>query len=186
MTLKPASKTLATLIGVCVLALAATTATAQWQWVDKDGRKVFSDRSPPAEVQEKDILKRPAGATRAAAAATAAAPLADTGAAAKPVLAASAAASKASAPKLSGKDTELEAKKKKAEQDEAAKKKAEDEKVAKIKADNCERARSGLATLQSGVRMSSVNASGEREIYDDAKRASETKRAQEVIDSSCK
>lgn len=189
MTLKPVSKTLATLIGVCVLALATTTASAQWQWVDKDGRKVFSDRSPPADVQEKDILKRPAGAPRVATtAAAAAAPLADAGAgsAVKPALAASTPASKASAPKLSGKDTELEAKKKKTEQDEADKKKAEEEKVAKTKADNCERAKSGLATLQSGVRMSSVNASGEREIFDDAKRASETKRAQEVIDSSCK
>ena len=93
---------------------------------------------------------------------------------------------KSSAPKLSGKDTELEAKKKKADEEEAAKKKAEEDKVAKTKADNCERAKTGLATLQSGVRMSSVNAKGEREIYDDAKRASEAKRAQEVIDASCK
>ncbi len=97
-----------------------------------------------------------------------------------------AAAPKASAPKLSGKDAELEAKKKKADDEEAAKKKAEEEKVSKTKAENCERAKTGLATLQSGVRMASVNAKGEREIFDDAKRASETKRVQEVIDDSCK
>ncbi|MES2052695.1 MAG: DUF4124 domain-containing protein, partial [Pseudomonadota bacterium] len=51
MDFKSVSKTL-------VLALAGAsfslTALAQWQWLDKDGRKVFSDRSPPAEVQEKD------------------------------------------------------------------------------------------------------------------------------------
>lgn len=179
MTSKFASKSLALAIGFSALALCGTPALAQWQWVDKDGRKVFSDRSPPVEIQEKDILKRPAGATR-----TAAAPLVPDAAA--PGAAASAPAAKASVPKLSGKDTELEAKKKKAEDEEAAKKKAEAEKVAKTNADNCDRAKSGLATLQSGVRMSSVNAKGEREIYDDAKRASESKRAQDVIDSSCK
>ena len=157
-------------IGFSVLAFTATAALAQWQWVEKDGRKIFSDRPPPADIQEKDILKRPAGAPRAAVAAAAASP---------PGL-------KASAPKLSGKDAELEAKKKKADEEEAAKKKAEEDKAAKTRADNCERAKTGLATLQSGVRMSSVNAKGEREIYDDAKRAAETKRAQEVIDASCK
>ena len=39
-----------------LLALACTWATgafAQWQWLDKDGRKVFSDRPPPSEVPEK-------------------------------------------------------------------------------------------------------------------------------------
>jgi hypothetical protein len=180
MTSKPASKTLAMAIGFAVLAFTATTALAQWQWIEKDGRKIFSDRPPPADIQEKDILKRPPGAARAAAAA------ALTAEAAKPAIAASAPASKTSAPKLSGKDAELEAKKKKADEEEAAKKKAEEEKVAKTKAENCERAKTGLATLQSGVRMSSVNAKGEREIFDDAKRAAETKRAQEVIDASCK
>ena len=180
MTSKLASKTLAWAIGFSVLALTATTASAQWQWMDKDGRKVFSDRSPPAEIQEKDILKRPPGATRAAATATL------TAEAAKPSTAASTPVSKASAPKLSGKDPELEAKKKKADEEEVAKKKAEEDKVAKTRADNCDRAKTGLATLQSGVRMSSVNAKGEREIYDDAKRAAETKRAQEVIDANCK
>ena len=180
MTSKFASKSLALAIGFSVLALCGTPALAQWQWVDKDGRKVFSDRSPPVEIQEKDILKRPAGASRVAAA------VAVTPEATAPGAAASVPAAKASVPKLSGKDTELEAKKKKAEDEEAAKKKAEAEKVAKTNADNCDRAKSGLATLQSGVRMSSVNAKGEREIYDDAKRASESKRAQDVIDSSCK
>lgn len=183
MTSKLASKNLAVTIRTAVcfgtLALTAAVACAQWQWTDKDGRRVFSDRSPPADIQEKDILKRPPGANRAAALQTA-------DAAAKPANAASAPAAKASAPKLSGKDAELEAKKKKADEEEAAKKKVEEEKVAKNKAENCTRAKTGLATLQSGVRMSEVNAKGEREVFDDAKRAQETKRAQDVIDSNCK
>ena len=159
------------------------TASAQWQWVEKDGRKIFSDRPPPAEIADKNILKRPPGAPRAAAAPALITLGVEAVASAKPP---AAPASRASAPKLSGKDAELEAKKKKADEEEAAKKKAEEEKIAKAKAENCERAKTGLATLQSGVRMVSVNAKGEREVYDDAKRASETKRAQEVIDASCK
>lgn len=175
------------LLKVTMLVLALTgglltvTAHAQWQWTEKDGRKMFSDRPPPADIQDKDILKRPQGASRAS---RTAGPAEDeVTAAAKP---ASAPVRNASAPKLSGKDAELEAKKKKADDEEAAKKKVEEDKLAKAKAENCERAKSSLATLQSGVRMASTNAKGEREVYDDAKRQSETKRTQEIIDSSCK
>jgi hypothetical protein len=182
MTLKLTSKSATLVLAFCTLALTAISASAQWQWVEKDGRKIFSDRAPPAGIPDKDILKRPAGATLPATA-----PLLisspEAAAGSKPV---ASPAAKASAPKLSGKDTELEAKKKKAEEEEAAKKKAEEEKVAKAKAENCERAKSGLATIQSGVRLSAVNAKGEREVFDDARRASESKRAQEIIDSNCK
>jgi Domain of unknown function (DUF4124) len=157
-----------------------TTALAQWQWVDKDGRKVFSDRSPPADIEEKSILRRPSGSSVKS---IATAPAGEEGSA-KP--AAAAVTAKVAAPKVSGKDAELEARKKKADDEETAKKKAEDEKVAKSRADNCDRAKGGLATLQSGVRMASVGPNGERQIYDDAKRSAETQRAQELIDSNCK
>ena len=172
MTSKTTCYMLTLAFGFSVLALATTTALAQWQWVEKDGRKIFIDHAPPAEIQDKDILKRPAGAMR--------------GAAGPALNAASAPSQRASAPKPTGKDAELEAKKKKADDEEAAKKKAEEDKVAKNKADNCERAKTALATLQSGLRMASVNAKGEREVFDDAKREAETKRTQEVIDASCK
>lgn len=159
----------------------AAAAFAQWQWLEKDGRKVFSDRPPPAEIQDKDVIKRPSGAIRKAVTTDATTTAAT--AAGKP---ASAPALKASTPKLSGKDAELEAKKKKAEDEDAVKKKSDEDKMAQSKAENCERAKSSLATLQSGVRMASTNAKGEREIYDDAKRQIETKRTQDIIDSSCK
>lgn len=158
------------------------TAFAQWQWIDKDGRKVYSDRSPPADILEKNILKRPGGMARTAAAADPAPSAADPAAPA-----ASAPAGKASAPRLlSGKDKDLEAKKKQAETEEAAKKKAEEEKIAKAKAENCDNAKRNMATLQSGVRITAVNGKGEREGMDDTKRAAEVKRVQEAIDSSCK
>ena len=135
----------------------ALTAWAQWQWIDKDGRKVFSDRSPPAEIQEKNILKRPGNHQLV------------------PVSASAAALSKASAPRLSGKDAQLEARKRQAEA----------EKIEKARADNCERARKGLASFQSGVRIAIINAKGEREIMDDNARALETKRLQGIADSDC-
>lgn len=175
------------LLKTLVLALAAgsftAAAVAQWQWIDKDGRKVFSDRSPPADIPEKSILKRPAGSAARPAPAAEAPPAADAGAqggfAAAP-------APKASAPKLSGRDSELEARKKKAEEEENAKKKADEEKTNKARLESCARAKTAMTTLQSGVRMSSLNANGEREVFDDARRAAETKRVQDIIDSSCK
>lgn len=153
----------------------ALSAAAQWQWIGKDGRKVFSDRPPPADIQDKDILKQPGGRGGRASAAPAVTEVpAPTVAAAKP-----------NVPKISGKDAELEAKKKKLEEEEAAKKKAEEEKVAKAKTANCELAKKGLATFQSGVRVASTNAKGEREIMDDNARAAESKRVQAIVDRDC-
>ena len=168
---------------ILLLALAsgsfASTALAQWQWIDKDGRKVFSDRAPSTDIPQKNILKQPhQGGTAAQPASDATAP-AQTSATSAP-------AGKASAPKLSGKDAELEARKKQAEEQEAAKKKAEEETHAKARAENCERTKTGLTTLQSGVKMATTNANGEREILDDAARAVETKRLQGIIQSDCK
>jgi hypothetical protein len=140
---------------------------AQWQWVDKDGRKVFSDQAPPPGTPEKNIVKRPGQRT----------------AAPEPEAPASA---PAPAPKLSGKDKELEQKRKQAQADEEAKKKAQEEEIAKARADNCDRAKKGKAMLDSGVRISTMNAKGEREIMDDASRAAEAKRLEATIARDCK
>lgn len=147
-------------------------AQAQWQWIDKDGRKVFSDRAPPAEVQEKNILTRPG---------VRAAPVAATDEASSP-----APKTAASAPKISGVDRELQDKKKKSEDAEAAKRKAEDERVAQAKSENCARAKQAKASLDSGVRIARTSDKGEREVMDDAARAAEMKRIQSVIEADCK
>lgn len=164
-----------------VLGLAVTfSATAQWQWVDKDGRRVYSDRSPPADIPEKNILKQPAGAKRIATE-----PAPEATAAQTPPTAKMATPSAGYIPKVTGKDPLLIEKKKQAEEAEAAKKKAEEERVAKIKAENCVRAKQGLATFDSGVRVSVTNAKGEREIMDDAARAAEVKRLQGIVAAEC-
>lgn len=176
----------ALVLGLCFFSLSAF---AQWTWVDKDGRKIYSDTAPPAEVPEKNILKRPGG--RVSAVAPAKAPLNADGAAADPAaLAASAPASAAqnaaSAPKLSSVDKELEKKKKEKEDAEVAKRKEEEQKVTKAKIENCARAKTAKTTLDSGVRIGVTNAKGEREIMDDSARMVEAKRVQGIIDSSCK
>ncbi|KAF1042612.1 DUF4124 domain-containing protein [Xylophilus sp.] len=146
--------------------LAAPLALAQWQWIDKDGRKVFSDRPPPPDVPQQNVLRQPH--QRA------------------PTAAAAPAASAASAlPKPSGKDKELEEKKRQADEAEAAKKKAEEERIARARAENCERARQAKATVDSGIRIAQLNAQGERIILDDQARGAEARRAQEVIASDC-
>lgn len=153
--------------------LSAGVATAQWQWIDGTGSRVFSDTPPPAGTLDKNILKRPGGARPTA---TPSAPPSGTpstantaGAAAKP----------------SGKDSELETRKKQADEAEQAKKKAELEKFTKARAENCERAKRAKATLDSGIRIATTNAKGEREIMDDKGRAGETQRLNDLIRSDC-
>ncbi|QFZ85635.1 DUF4124 domain-containing protein [Variovorax paradoxus] len=159
----------------CALPLSAS---AQWQWVDNSGKKVFSDQPPPTDIPEKNILRRagPSPSARAPAPVTPA-PEGSSDAAAAP---------KAAAPKPTGVDKDLEEKTKKAEAEQKAKEAAETAKVAKAKAESCARAREGKATIDSGIRLAKVNAKGEREIMDDAARAAEQKRVQSVIDSDCK
>ena len=168
---------LSTLFAI-VFCLGCSTAMAQWQWVDKDGRKVFSDRAPPPDVPARSILKQPGTSARPLAV-----PIAQTEAPAK---AASAAAdSDMPVPKLQSEDKDLTERKKQADAALAAKEKAELQRIAKIKAENCERGRAAKALMDSGVRVSSTNAKGERQILDDAGRAVELKRAQSMIAAEC-
>lgn len=173
-TEKMTFKHLLCMLGFCALPFAAQ---AQWQWVDAQGKKVFSDQPPPIEVPEKNVLRRP-GSSAAARAPQSAAEASDT--------AAAAAASPAVAAKPSGVDKELEEKTRKAEEADKAKRTAEEQRVAKARADNCARARQGKATYDSGMRVARLNDKGEREVMDDQARATEQKRLQAIIDSDCK
>ncbi len=150
------------------------SASAHWQWIDKDGQVVFSDLAPPSDVPEKNILKRPVERVKAASAGETSSPAS----AATPQ-------SAASAIKLSGVDKELAEKKAKADEVEAAKRKASDEKITKAKVENCARTKQAKSSYESGMRIARTNEKGEREILDDAARASELKRIQSIIDSDC-
>ena len=152
----------------CVVAM-PLSASAQWQWLDKNGKKVFSDQAPPPAARSTANPNVDAPPAEGAADAPSGAP-----------------AKAAAAPKPTGVDKELEEKTKKAEAEAKAKQAAEAAKVAQAKAENCTRARQAKATVDSGRRIARVNAQGEREIMDDTARAAEQKRVQSVIDSDCK
>jgi hypothetical protein len=130
----------------------------------------ISDTPPPPGTPAKNIISGP------------------TGAVAPRLTAASASADTAAAASAAG-DAALERKKKAADQEKADKQKADhDALTAKndaIRKDNCARAQSEASALQSGMRMARINANGEREVLDDAGRASELKHAQDAVASSC-
>lgn len=163
---------------VAAACLAGGSAHAQWQWLDKSGRKVFSDQAPSPDVPERNILKRPGKATAASA------PVAS---AAAPGIAASATASpQAPALVLTQDDKALQAGKAKAQAEAQAKVKAEEQAKAQVKTSNCNEARKNQAVMDSGVRVSITNTKGEREILDDAARAAQQKKIQTVIEQNCK
>ena len=169
------------------IALATSlTATAQYQWIDNNGSRVYSDVAPPADIPAKNILKQPRGssATAARTESPAATSAGATASGAAPTASAPAAAASGAA--TAGVDKALEEKKKQAEAAEAAKKKAEEQKQAQARAENCKRARSGKASMESGMRVARTNDKGEREILDDNQRAAELKRIDDIIKSDCK
>ena len=167
-----------TLLAVALIGF-SFAATAQWQWLDKDGRKVFSDRAPPADIQDKNIIKRPGNFK------TSVAPVVEIAAEADAKPGAAAAAAPA-LPASGGMDKELEAKKKQAKEAKTTKHKAEEERLAKAQIENCARAKQARTTFESGVRIGTINAAGEKEIMDDAARATELKRIQTIITRDCK
>jgi Domain of unknown function (DUF4124) len=154
---------------VATACVVSFSTAAQWQWIDKDGRKVFSDRPPSSDVPDKNIIKQPNIRTRVSDEPV------------TPVVPGSV------APKLGdGVDKSLMEKKKQTESAEAAKRKADEDRIASAKADNCIRARQTKANLDSGSRISKINEKGEREFMDEAARSAESQRIQGTIDADCR
>lgn len=156
------------LLAATALALAASAAQAQWKWRDKTGQVNASDRPPPMDVPEKDIISKPTPDAQR-----------------RPAPAPAAGAS-AAAPAKGPLEREIDVRKRQAEQEQSAKAKAEEEKLAVTRAENCRRARGHLSALESGQRIARTNEKGEREILDDRGRADEMRQAREVISSDCK
>ncbi|MCE4553525.1 DUF4124 domain-containing protein [Pelomonas cellulosilytica] len=161
------------LLAVVALTLAAT-AHAQWKWKDAKGNVQYSDRPPPAGTPDKDILQRPAAASRSVTVVPAD----------QPASAASAPKPAASAP---GKAEQEAAARQKQEQDrENAKQKEEERKLAEQRRENCLRAQANLRELQSGVRITRTNEKGERVFMDDAQRQAEADRIRTIMTSDCR
>lgn len=147
---------------MALLCAAPFVAAAQWQWLDKDGRKVYSDRPPPSDVPAKNIVRTPGGGTLSSYSTDPANAPAPAAAASLPLTGAAADAADAA---------------------RSATLAAED---AKRKADTCRRARDSLVVLRSGVRLKAANAKGEIDTVTDAERASEIERLQGIVAAECK
>ncbi len=175
-----------------ILAWACTLsvgAQAQWQWLDKDGRKVFSDLAPPPDIPLKNILHQPGGMRARPIAETPAAPAGTAAEIPGAVAATPAAAAPATLPAAApaaGTDKELQQRKAQLDAQEESRKKAEDAKNAALRADNCSRAQRAKGTYASGQALRQPNAKGEMVFMDEAARALEMRRIQSVIESDCR
>lgn len=146
------------LFACALLACAASTALAQYAWIDANGVKQYSDMPPPPSVPASRILKM-RGADAAPAQPEAAAP--------------------AAAPGLAEREADYE--KRRAA---ALEKQHEAERQEKQQANRkavCEAARSQKRALDSGERLWRIDASGERHYLDDAERTSQMRDVQRTL-----
>jgi hypothetical protein len=154
-------KSILSVVMVASACTLASTAWAQYAWIDNNGSKQYSDMPPPDSIPANRILKTP-HSTSTMAPATASPVQAD---------AASAAGKTKAAPTLLEQNAEFN--KRRAEQAEQEKKAAEQTRLAAEKAKSCDRARQYQKTLASGVRIVSTDQKGERVYLDDKQRGQE-------------
>lgn len=158
------------LLAVAALTLVAGLAQAQYVWIDAKGTKQFSDRSPPASVREKDILKAPGRPMVAVL----------TGDAEQPAPAASVAETATkSSPTIAERNVEFN----KRISDKAAgdKKAAAAAQAKAAKNEQCAAAREYKVQLDSGARIGTVTQSGERTLMSDADRALANAKANKIL-----
>ena len=155
----------AALIAVMVFSSAAA---AQWAWKDENGRVVYSDRPPPNSVAPDRIVRQPGGGALNTAGATADAK----------------GDGKANAPKT-WLDRDAEFKKRQSERADAEKKSNEEQSQNAQRRSDCERARSYVATLESGTRVVRTDSKGERVYLEDDQRAAELARARDLAARTC-
>lgn len=148
--------------GALLLALATlgAPAHAQYVWIDEKGLKQFSDRPPSASIPAKNILKAPGKMQLQQAEDNADAPKDDADAPAK----------KAKAPPtLAERNADFD--KRRTAAAEQDKKTAEEAKRKSDLAANCQAARTAKQTLDSGMRMRTMDANGQPTFMSDAERA---------------
>ena len=146
---------------IIVLGFTGGAFAQQYKWVDKDGRLQYGDVPPPG-VKAQRLRPPPTGSAPAPS---------STGAAKKD--------DKPLSPEAAFQKRQKETKE---AEDKAAKERAE----ADLRRGNCEAAQAALRQIQSGQRMMTMNAQGERVFLDDSARAAEEARAQKAVSENCK
>lgn len=148
---------------IAAVALSASAAAQMYKWKDKNGHMQYGDTPPPGVTATP--MRAPASAPPPPPAAEA---QKANGKAEKPL-------------------SPEEAFRKRQEERKAAEEKAAQERAqADQKRANCDQAQTQLRMLNSGIRMSTMNAAGERVYMDDDQRAAETARAQKAVADWCK
>ncbi|MFN7645529.1 MAG: DUF4124 domain-containing protein [Burkholderiales bacterium] len=162
------------LLLILVALVVAPDASAQYKWRDENGRLVYSDQPPPTSIPQDAVLQAPGlrpSAERSPG---------TTGDGAK-----TSGAGTGSAGVTSAADRELEFRKRRMERTESERKAAEETAKIRQAATACEETRAALRTLESGMRLSRVNESGEREVLDDAQRAARIEAARKTSRELC-
>ena len=141
------------------IALSGAAAAQQYKWTDQSGRTQYGDIPPPG-VKATPLRSPPPSVGSGEAAA-----------------------------KKDGKQEltpEAAFQKRQQEAREREEKAAKERADAQAKRENCESAQSTLRLLQSGQRVSTTNAAGERVFIDDAQRAHQIERTQRAVSEWCK
>ena len=147
-----------TLLFSAALAFAAASFAQQYKWVDQNGKIQYGD-TPPAGAKATP-LRPPSGPSSSAAP-----------------------EGKKDAKKLS---PEQAFQKRQKEEQERSAKADKERKEAETRRVNCEQAQASLRTLQSGQRVSTTNAAGERIYMEDSQVAVQIERAQKTVSEWCK
>lgn len=168
---RPPKRPARLLFAIAGLLLAAPVLSGTWQWRDAAGRMVYSDQPPPPSVPLSQILRSPTPAQDAGPTATAPA-------------AAAATATVAPASR-SWIEKEQASRKRTLERAETERNQGTEREQAARNARACEDAQTTLRTLESGLRMSFVDANGEQQVLDDAERARRTEAVRQEIARNC-
>jgi hypothetical protein len=161
-----------------LLAAFALPAAAQWAWRDNTGRTVYSDNPPPSNIRSDQILRQPGAQTFGTATANNP-PASETkadGTKADP--------KEPPRPKTLA-EREQEFRKRMQESAENEKKQADELARNQQRSAECERMRGYLKALEDGERIARTDAQGNREILDDAQRASEVRRVRDGMSRNC-
>lgn len=166
--MRTSSKRLPAVVAALMLALACSDAAlGQWAWRDENGRLVFSDRQPPANIKPENIVRQPGQSGIA-----------------RPSGEAAPADSAKAAPRTAA-ERELEFRKRQTERADAERKQAEEQASVSRRNSDCERARGYLRSLEDGARIVRTDPQGNREFLDDTQRSAEIARAREAVARSC-
>jgi hypothetical protein len=144
--------------------VAATSAYAQYVWLDEKGSKQFSDMPPPASIPQKNIIKSPAVTTSSLQSPSSVTDVTPTA----PVTTA---------------EKNIDFNKRKLAQADKDKKAANQARMDAEKMKHCERARDYKQLLDSGERIGQTDRQGERGIMSDEQRRQELRDVKTALDN---